>query len=268
MSIPVTQTLVTMTGNPFRRVAMHDTDVDLSTRDLHIRGRLVVSASSELVRGHYDLDELVETIEHSFADGRPWCEVGHELHTISNGEGEIRLTPLLENWHADFFDAGWNSDGYAQVPAQSRPPVAAYVDAVHGLKPGLVQEMDLREAAADGGARAVDRLVRRQLGLLDARFDALDQLHGCLTGPTGRLPGWGQAFIRLEAEDLNAARENLSSAVLAFHHGSAGRRPDTLWGGIWFPFSTGAVNLVDDANEEPAGPPSENANRSQGRAAV
>lgn len=61
---------------------------------------------------------------------------------------------------------------------------------------------------------------------------------------TGRLPGWAWTLVRNEAEDLHMAREWLTSAVVTYHHGTAGPRPDMIFGGICYPFSGGAVDLT------------------------
>ncbi|MFF3403495.1 hypothetical protein ACFYW6_33990 [Streptomyces sp. NPDC002659] len=192
------------------------------------------------------MEELRSDIAEGFGSDEQWCEVGNDLHTVSIGDAEIRLRlqPDTASWHADLFGAGWDSFQYACVPAERRAAVAVYVDRMKELTEGLVQESDLRGAAAEGGFPAVDRLVRRHVGLLDERYAALDSLHSALLTSAGVLPDWAQEFVRSEAEDLNTAREWLTSAVVAYHHGSAGQRPDTLFGGICFWFSTGSVNLV------------------------
>ncbi|MFJ7201632.1 MULTISPECIES: hypothetical protein [unclassified Streptomyces] len=209
--------------------------VDLSTLNLLVRGRPVASASTELFRGHGGrLDEVKETVEECFNSGGRWCEVSGDLHTISGGDGEIRLSLQSHGtaWYADYFDAAWGSRQYRTVPVESRTYVATYVDRTKTLRWGLLQESDLRKEAAEGGFSAVDRLVRDLVGLQDEWFAALDDLHGALLDSAGTLPAWAEQFLQEEAEELNTAREWLTSAVVAYHHGSAGRRPDTLYGRI------------------------------------
>ncbi|TXS63824.1 hypothetical protein EAO76_40530 [Streptomyces sp. sk2.1] len=144
----------------------------------------------------------------------------------------MSLQPHGTAWHANYFDAAWGSSQYRTVPAESRADVATYVDRTRELRWGLLQESDLRKEAAEGGFAAVDRLVRDLVGLQDEWFAALDGLHGALRSAAGTLPSWAEQFLREEAEELSTAREWLTSAVLAYHHGTAGRRPDTLYGRI------------------------------------
>lgn len=226
---------------------MSDPVIDISALSLSLRHRPVLSASSDLVRSRDDsLEELRSDIAEAFGPDEKWCQVGNDLHTVSIGDSVIRLRlqPDTASWHADLFGAGWDNFEYACVPAERRAEVAAYVDRTKDLTEGLVQASDLRAAAAEGGFPAVDRLVRRHVGLLDERYAALDSLHSALLTSAGALPEWALEFVRSEAEDLNTAREWLTSAVVAYHHGSAGQRPDTLFGGVCFWFSASSVNLV------------------------
>ncbi|MFF8022225.1 hypothetical protein ACFZDJ_14080 [Streptomyces sp. NPDC007896] len=226
---------------------MPGTVIDISVLDVAVRQRPVLTASPELVRGHGgDMDDLKLSIAEGFAPDGRWCEVGGDLHTISIGDAEIRLRRLPDTvaWHADYFNAGWCSSKYEHVPAEHRRTVAMHVDRAAGLFEGLLQEADLRTAAAQGGPRAVDELVRHHVYLADQRHEALDTLLRDLTAPDGTLPVWARTLLHEEAEDLNMTREWLGSAVLDYHHGSAGYRPTTIFGGICFEFSTGVINLV------------------------
>ncbi len=226
---------------------MPGTVIDISALNVAVRQRPVLTASHELVRSHgSDMGEIKLSIAEGFGPDGTWCEVGDDLHTISIGDAEIRLHPLADTvgWHADYFNAGWHSSKYESVPPEYRPIVAAYVDRVADLFDGLLQEADLREAAAEGGPRAVDALVRRQVHLADQRHEALDALLRSLNASDGALPAWARTLLHDEAEHLNMTREWLGSAAVAYHHGSAGHRPTTIFGGICFEFSTGTVDLV------------------------
>ncbi|MGP3951228.1 hypothetical protein [Streptomyces sp. 7N604] len=221
--------------------------IDISALNLSVGHRPVISASSDLVRARSgSLEEVRCAIAEGFGPDGEWCYVGNDLHTVSIGDAEIRLRLQSDtaSWHADYFGAGWESSRYACVPAERRAEIAVYVDCTKGLKAGLVQESDLRAAAAEGGFPAVDRLVRRHIALMDEWYAALDSLHGALLTSAGALPAWALEFVRGEGEDLNSAREWLTSAVVDYHHGTAGRRPDTLFGGVCFVFSTGSVDLL------------------------
>ncbi|MFF0561735.1 hypothetical protein [Streptomyces sp. NPDC004266] len=213
---------------------------------LSIRHRPVLTASSELVRAHgHDLEDLRLSVTEGFGPGADWCEVDEELHTITMGDAEIRLRPRPDTpaWHAEYFPAGWGSR-FEHVPLERRTDIAAYVDRTYDLVEGLLQECDLRAAASEGGAVAVDRLVRTHIGLADERYAALDSLHSALLTPEGVLPDWALELIHIEAEGLNTTREWLTSAVVSYHHGTAGRRPVTIYGGVCFGFSEGAIDLV------------------------
>ncbi|MBK6017181.1 hypothetical protein [Streptomyces sp. MBT53] len=225
---------------------MRDAVIDISPLDLIVLHRPVLSTSSELLRAHGgDLEELRLSIAEGFGTSSEWCEVGDELHTVTAGDAETRLRPRANTpaWDADYFHAGWSST-YAEVPADRRALMAVYVDRLHDLDVSLLQEPDLRAAAADGGASAVDRLVRRHVSRADERHAALDGLISALINPDGILPNWAQDLVHREVDDLNMTREWLTSAVVAYHHGTAGRRPDTVFGGIRYDFACGSVNLV------------------------
>ncbi|MFE3946203.1 hypothetical protein ACFXPV_30750 [Streptomyces sp. NPDC059118] len=224
-----------ITGDRYARAARTHARgevVDLSRLNLLVCGRPVASASTELFRGHDGrLEDVKETFEACFSPSSHWCEVNGDLHTISGGDAEIRLSLQLHGtaWYADYFDAAWGSHQYRTVPVESRADVAMYVDRTKELRWGLLCESDLRKEAAEGGGAAVDCLVRYLVGLQDEWFAALDGLHDALLDPAGTLPAWAEQFLQEEAEDLSTAREWLTSAVLAYHHGTAGRRPDTLY---------------------------------------
>ncbi|MEU1377943.1 hypothetical protein ABZ442_30465 [Streptomyces triculaminicus] len=225
---------------------MPDSAVDVSALGLVFRHRPVVSASLDLTRAHADMEELGISITAGFGPLGEWCEVGNDLHTVTSGDWEIRLRlePHTAAWHADYFGAAWGSGAkFEGVPAEYRVEVAAYVDRLEEVEEALLQEATLRAAAADGGPAAVDALVRHRVVLLDEQFAVLDRLHSVLITHAGTLPAWALQVVRREAEGLNSAREWLTSAVTAYHHGSAGRRPDTLFGGVVFEFSGGSVEL-------------------------
>lgn len=225
---------------------MRDAAIDISPLDLIVLHRPVLSVSSELLHAHCgDLEELRLSIAEGFGTSSEWCKVGEDLHTVTAGDAEIRLRPRADTpaWDADYFHAGW-SGTYAEVPADRRAPMAAYVDRLHDLDVSLLQASDLRAAAANGGASAVDQLVRRHVSRADARHAALDGLISALINPDGTLPNWAEDLVHREVDDLNMIREWLTSAVLAYHHGTAGLRPDTVFGGVRYDFACGSVNLV------------------------
>ncbi|MFF8387743.1 hypothetical protein ACF053_29455 [Streptomyces kanasensis] len=222
-------------------------DLDISRLRLQVRGLPVLSASAELVRGHFhDLEDLTDSIREGFGPGGSWCEVGQDLHTVTQGDAEIRLRQREDGsaWHADYFQAGWLSGRFDGVPAERRLDVASYVDRTDALTEGLLQASDLRAAAAEGGFPAVDRLVRHHVRLADERYAALDDLVSNLVTNEGRLPGWALNLVHREADDLNATREWMTNAVVEYHHGTAGKRPDTIFGGIQFDFTHFLFNLV------------------------
>ncbi|MFI9206316.1 hypothetical protein [Streptomyces sp. NPDC053048] len=234
---------------------MTDTVVDLSACDLSFRHRRLVSASPELVRAWgEDLEELREDIAEHFGPEGSWCEVGGDLHTLTDGEWEVRLRiqPDSACWHADVFGAGWRTSPYDAVPPEYRAEVAAYVDQSRALSKGLVQESALRQAAAEGGGPAVDRLVHSEFDRLDQWFTALDQLHTALQGPAEEPPSWAYDLVRDELQELNTAREWLLSATAEYSWGRSGPRPDTLFAGLRYVFSTGWVDLMRSSQPGPA----------------
>ncbi|MGW6248048.1 hypothetical protein [Streptomyces roseolus] len=223
-------------------------DTVISQLEVFVQQRPVLTASDGLLGGHgFDLGDLRETLVESFAaEGHDWCEIGDSLHTLSDGDAEIRLS-LLEDgtgWHADYFPAGWRSLQHRDVPADRRKDVVAYTDRAHALREKVLEVEDLRVAAAAGGARAVDDLVQHHLHIADRLHEAIGDLHAALLAQDGDLPPWAHAFLYQEVEELHMVREFLSSAVLAYHHGSAGHRPDTVWGGIAYRFPTGTIDLI------------------------
>ncbi|MFD6989277.1 hypothetical protein [Streptomyces sp. NPDC059943] len=221
--------------------------IDISALALSFRDHPIATASTELVDSHGgDLEDLACAISESFTPEGEWCRVENDFHTVTMGSAETRLRLREETaaWHADLFHAGWQTHPYQDVPEEHRVHAAAYVDRTHELVVGLLQVSDLREAAGEGGFPVVDQLVRRHLGLLEERYAALDDLHSALTNDTGRLPEWAWTLVRHEAEDLHMAREWVCSAVVTYHHGTAGPRPDMIFGGICYPFSAGAVDLT------------------------
>jgi hypothetical protein len=220
--------------------------LDITGLGLVFAGRPVVSASTELVRGFVgDLDDLAETLREQFADDGSWCQVGDTVHTVTDGDAEVRLSPRsdLPNWHADYFQAGWRSHEGARIPLEFRPQYAAYVDRRHLVRESCLQGGDLRVAAGEGGAGGIDELVRHHHAQLAAWFAALD---GFLLAvhTAGRLPQWATAVAKHELLDWHRTREHLTSAVLEYHHGAAGPRPETVYGNLCFHFSTTTVELV------------------------
>ncbi|MEU0845713.1 hypothetical protein ABZ370_40545 [Streptomyces sp. NPDC005962] len=199
-----------------------------------------------------DLDELRDCLlEHFSPVG--YCEVGSDLHTVTLGSAETRLRsrPDDASWHADLFHAGWLDSPYKSVPTDYRRQVAAYVDRAHELNEGCLQESDLREAAGEGGAPAVERLVRRHREVLDQHYAALDTLVGDLVAPDGRLFPWARGLVHDEVQTHHMRREWLGSAAIAYLSGSSGQRPDTLFGGVRYDFRADSVDLARPAPVEP-----------------
>jgi len=232
---------------------MSDTDVDISYVKLDILDRPVGTASLELIRsyglmpGELEIDELVDHLVETFVLGEDWCTVGEDLHQVSSGSAEVRLRARDgSSWHADLFHANWGKfSDYENVPSDYRPVVATYVDRMRLLEFGVPQEADLRAAAAEGGAVAVDRIIQHCIRMLDRQIAAVDALHTGLHTPEGILPGWARRVVRQQAADWLFRREYVTSAVLGYHHGSTGSRPDTIDGGISFPFALGAFDILD-----------------------
>lgn len=229
--------------------------VDIAVLGLQVRGLPVIAASQAMMNSwRHDLEDLAECLGEVFS-GTGYAEVGTELHQLSEGDAELRLRPWTgaQAWHLDFFPAGWSHHPYDGVPPERRVEVAAYTDQVAGLRDSRLRENDLRTASASGGAACVDGLVRERVGRLDQRHAALDLLHGSLVGEDLRLPHWALNFILHEIEDLNAEREWVGAAVLSYHHGSAGHRPDNVFGGVSFLFTHGSVDLARGHRAQAAG---------------
>ncbi|MEU1824157.1 hypothetical protein ABZ502_17235 [Streptomyces abikoensis] len=229
--------------------------VDISVYGLVFRHRPVTSASPELVTASgEDLGKLCEDIAEQFGPGAQWCEVGHDLHTVTSGsvETRLRLQPETCTWHADFFDVGWLNEPFDAVPPEYRAEVAAYVDLARSLWQGLVRASALRQAAAEGGIPAVNRLVHGEFDRLDAWFAALDTLHTALQGAGEQPPPWAYRLVREELQWLNSAREWLLSASAEFCWGRSGPRPDTLFEGLRYIFTTGWVDLMRPTQPGPA----------------
>lgn len=226
-----------------------DDVIDISELSVQVLRRPVRTVAAALLRAQSNrVDELAETLQESFADDGAWCQVGEDLHTITEmSAAEIRLRPSGDGtWHGDFFPGCWNGDLLRQVPAADRHLVAPYIERTAPLNAGMLDVSELMSAAADGGAPAVDLMVREYVDAVDQHYAALDVLHGTIHHQHRGLPGWAEDLIRDEAEEICAAREWIGSAVLAYHHGSAGRRPDTLSGGITFRFTHGSILLTHD----------------------
>lgn len=231
------------------------TVVDVSGLGLSVRGLPVISASKEVMRCYgSDAEELIGYVDEVFS-GTEWAAVGAELHSVGRGSVETRLRPWKGTcaWHLDFFPAAWTEHPYDRIPAERRAEVAAYADQVAGLLDSRLRESDLRGAAAEGGAAAVDRLVRGRVERLDQRHAALDALHSSLVNENLRLPHWALNFMLYEVETLNADREWVGAAVVAYHHGSAGRRPENVFGGVSFVFTNGSVDLARGHRAQTAG---------------
>ncbi|MGA5564326.1 hypothetical protein ACPCUV_24615 [Streptomyces platensis] len=228
--------------------------VDISHLRLVVHQRPVVSASAELTRCWAgDLGELRDCLLEQFAPVGNYCEVGSDLHTVTVGSAETRLRPRRDgaSWHADLFHAGWLNYPYKSIPADYRRQVAAYVDRAHELDEGCLQESDLREAAGEGGAPAVERLVRGHRDALDQLYAALDALIDDLVAPDGVLFPWARALVHVEVQTHHMRREWLGSAAIGYLCGSAGQRPDTLFDGIRYDFRAGSVDLARPAPAEP-----------------
>ena len=221
--------------------------LDITALEVAFADLPVASASVALVRGFGgDLDELRETLREYFADGASWCRVGNAVHTVTDGDAEVRLVPRSDvpTWHADYFQAGWKSREGARIPLESRLQYARYVDRRHKARESCLQGEDLREAAAKDGAGGVDKLVRHHRAQLAEWYDALDVLlHSVQTGPD--LPEWATSVAKEELLDWHRTREYLTSAVLEYPHGGDTEpRPETVFGNLSFHFSAGSVELV------------------------
>lgn len=111
----------------------------------------------------------------------------------------------------------------------------------------------LREAAGQGGAPAVERLVRDHRDVLDQHYAALDDLIDELADPENqRLFPWARELVYSEGQTHHMRREWLGSAALGYLcGGSAGHRPDTVSGGVRYDFRRGSVDLARPVPDEP-----------------
>jgi len=219
------------------------TDLHISFADLPI-----ASASAELVHGFFgDLDELGEALREYFAERASWCRVGNAVHTVTCGDAEVRLLPVpdVSAWHANYFHAGWGSEEGTRIPPEFRLQYATYVDRRHEVRESCLQGEDLRAAAAKEGAAGVDQLVRHHCARLTEWYDALDHLLSSVHADS-ELPDWAMMMTKAELLDWHRTREYLTSAVLEYHHGNTGPRPETVFGNLRFDFSTRSVELVPD----------------------
>ncbi|MFJ5588336.1 hypothetical protein ACIQCG_01135 [Streptomyces noursei] len=223
--------------------------LDITALNIAFDGMPVASASSALVNGHGgDLERLGEALRESFAEGASWCRVGGAVHTVSREEVELRLVPRSDTpaWHADYFKASWGNCDGARIPPDFRLQYAAYVDRREKAREPCLQNKDLRAAAAKSGARGVDRLVRHHQAQLAEWYSALDHLLCSLFAaqPLEKLPKWAASVAKDELLDVHRTREYLTSAVLEYHHGDSGPRPETVFGNLYFHLSTVDVELV------------------------
>ncbi|MFJ6752065.1 hypothetical protein ACIQNI_28340 [Streptomyces sp. NPDC091266] len=230
------------------KILLPEGRLDITALNVSFADLPVASASAELVRGFGgDLDELGEWLREGFADGASWCRIGNTVHTVTEGDAEIRLVPRADdpNWHANYFRAGWGSIEGARIPREFRLQYARYVDRRHKARESCLQGKDLRAVAAKDGAAGVDKLVRSHRAQLAEWYDALDNLlDSAQTAPD--LPEWATSVAKAELLDWHRTREYLTSAVLEYHHGDTGPRPETVFGNLCFHFTTGSVELAPD----------------------
>jgi hypothetical protein len=228
------------------RIQLPDDRLDITALNLSFADLPVASASAALVRGFGgDLDELGEALRECFADGASWCRVGNAVHTVTDGDAEVRLVPRpdMPTWHADYFRASWGNSEGARIPPEFRPQYALYVDRRDGARESCLEGKDLRVAAARDGAAGVDTLVRHHRAQLAEWYEALDELLRSVQTAED-LPAWATSVVQDELLDWHRTREYLTSAVFEYHHGDAGPRPETVFGNLCFHFSTGSVELV------------------------
>ncbi|MFE7129508.1 hypothetical protein ACFVIM_01465 [Streptomyces sp. NPDC057638] len=222
--------------------------LDITGLNVAFAGLRVTSASAELVNGFGgDLDELGHALREDFADGASWCRISNAVHTVTDGDAEVRLVsqPDVPTWHADYFHAGWGSREGALVPPEHRPQYASYVDRRHQTRESCLQGKDLRAAAAGGGSSGVDTLVRHHREQLTEWYAALDQLlRSVHTTEDEDIPEWITLVAKDELLNWHRTREYLMSAVLEYHHGDTGPRPETVLGNLRFDFSTVSVEMM------------------------
>ncbi|MFJ2875562.1 MULTISPECIES: hypothetical protein [unclassified Streptomyces] len=229
------------------KIRLAEDRLDITALNIAFDGLPVASASAALVNGFSgDLDELGTTLREYFADDASWCRIGDAVHTVAKGEGEVRLVPRSDatTWHADYFQAGWGSREGARIPPEYRLQYARYVDRRQKARESCLQGEDLRAVAAKDGAGGVDKLVRHHQAQLGEWYTALDQLLCSVHTAGDDAPEWATSMARDELLDLHRTREYLTSAVLEYHHGDTGPRPDTVWGNLRFDFSTFCVELA------------------------
>ncbi|MEU5976354.1 hypothetical protein [Streptomyces sp. NPDC047315] len=230
------------------KIRLPEDQLDITSLNVFFDGRPVVSASAAVIRGFGgELDDLGEALREYFVEGASWCRVGDDVHTVTADEFEVRLSSSsgTSGWHVDHFHAGWCSPEGKLVPEDARPQYARYVDSKRRVRESCLEGEDLRAAAAKGGPPRVDELVRRHAARLAEWYDALDELLRAVTTASG-LPAWVKPVVRSELLDWHRTREYLTSAVLDYHHGDPGPRPDTVFGNLCFGFSTTAVELMPD----------------------
>ncbi|MGW1334557.1 hypothetical protein ACWD7B_09780 [Streptomyces rubiginosohelvolus] len=226
--------------------AASEVRVNIAFLNLSFADLAITSASTDVVRGFGgDLVELEEWVREGFADGASWCRIGNEAHTVSEGDAELRLVPRSDtpDWHLNYFHAGWESEEGKQIPPQYRLQYARYVDRRHEVREGCLTGKDLRVVAAKDGAEGVDLLVRHHRAQLTEWYKALDALLSSVES-TPDLPGWAKAVAKEELLNWHRTREYMTSAVMEYHHGDAGLRPETVWGNLRFDFSATSVDLV------------------------
>ncbi|MBL1086745.1 hypothetical protein JK359_33100 [Streptomyces actinomycinicus] len=227
-------------------ILLFDDRLDITALNIAFAGLPVSSASAALVKGFGgDLDDLGESLREYFADDASWCRIGNTVHTVTDGDAEVRLVPRSDvpTWHADYFQAGWGSREGARIPPEFRLQYAKYVDRRYKARESCLQGKDLRSVAAKDGAGGVDKLVRHHQAQLAEWYAALDHLIRSVQTAED-LPEWAISVAKDELLDWHRTREYLTSAVLEFHYGDAGPRPETVLGNLCFRFSTVAVELV------------------------
>ncbi|GGK30212.1 hypothetical protein GCM10011583_72620 [Streptomyces camponoticapitis] len=119
------------------------------------------------------------------------------------------------------------------------------MDRRHAARECCLQGDDLRAVPGKGGAGAVDKLVRNHRPQLSEWYDALDHSLESVVQAAPDLPEWAVSVAKGELLDWHRTREYLTSAVLDYHHGDTGSRPETVFGNLRYHFSAGAsVELV------------------------
>ncbi|MER7963803.1 hypothetical protein [Streptomyces ardesiacus] len=224
-----------------------DDRFDLTALNVAFAGLPVVSASVELVNSWSgDLEELAADLLERFADDVSWCRVANDVHSVTEGSAEVRLTPRPDDpgWHAELFHAeGWKSQQGARIPAECRWQYARYADRRHEARESCLEVADLRAAAAKDGAAGVDNLVRHQQVQLAEWYAALDEFISSVHTAES-IPEWAVLVAKDELMDWHRTREYLTSAVVEYHRGDVGPRPDTVFGNLCFRFSKAELELA------------------------